>query len=229
MPFWDDGKTLDRQRNVSFCWEETKKLNRFLNKNDLKSDCRLYDFSQEKYHSEAVHIPFESYVFEKSKKINIILDDNSDCEYVFFIDCDVFFHDIDFEKILMIFKNISNNVIHTFDLAKLNEDDSNSFINNPQINIFDFRWNFAYSGDKTKGPLYHSVGGLGGTFIVQRNLLTTYGRFNEEIKTWGGEDGDSLSRIINSLKDIDLTPVRDFYPFHLFHFTDWGNKKYYNN
>lgn len=229
IPFWDDGKTLDRQRNVSFSWEQTKKLNDFLNQNGIKSYCRLYDFSKNRYHEDAIHIPFESYSYERSKKINIILDDNSDCEYVFFMDGDVFFHESDFEKLLNLIQNITTNTIYTFDAAKLTEEDTCLFIENPQINIFDFNWSFAYSGDKTKGPLYQHIGGLGGAFIIQRNLLNTYGRFNEEIKTWGGEDGDSLSRILNSPNEINLKSVRDFYPFHLFHFTDWGNKKYFNN
>jgi hypothetical protein len=227
-PFWVDGKTSDRERNVFYSWEQTKKLNVFLNENGVKSECRLYDFSPEKTHPESIHIPFELSVFEKSKKINLMIDDNDDCEYVMFIDSDMFFVESDFQRILNILNNINVNDIHTFDCAKLSEEDSVTFINNPDIDIFNFNWHFAYSGDKSKGPLYHSIGGLGVVFIINKNILNTYGRFNEEFKTWGGEDGDAISKILVNYRSINVIPTRDFHPFHLYHFTDWGNIKYKN-
>jgi predicted glycosyltransferase involved in capsule biosynthesis len=228
MPFWTDGVSSDRERNVFFCWDNVKLLNDFLNEKNIKSECRLYDFSPEKIHPESIHIPYELSTFEKSKKLNTIIDDNLDCEYVMFIDSDLFFVKNDFEKILTLINNINENILYTFDCAKLNEEDSKLYVTNQNIDIFSFDWGFAFSANKERGPLYHSLGGLGVTFIVNRNILNNYGRFNEDIKTWGGEDGDSLNRIMINYKEIQVNPVRHFHPFHLYHFTDWGNKKYFN-
>jgi hypothetical protein len=36
-----------------------------------------------------------------------------------------------------------------------------------------------------------------------------------------------MGRIMYSNKEYKLIPIREFSPFHLSHFTDWGNEKYY--
>jgi predicted glycosyltransferase involved in capsule biosynthesis len=53
------------------------------------------------------------------------------------------------------------------------------------------------------------------------------GGFDESYVGWGGEDGDMMGRIMYSNKEYKLIPTREFAPFHLSHFTDWGNEKYY--
>lgn len=230
MYFWDDGQeNSDRIRNASFSWEKLKNLKNFLNKNNIDTDCKLCDFSKEKKHKDSVHIPFDDVVYEKSKKLNIILNDNQNYEYIMFVDCDVFFDDNDLNKILHIFQKINKNEIYVFDLAKLNKFDTQSIINNNITNLKELDYNFAYSGKKEKGPLFHTNGGLGGVFISNMNVMNLYGRFNESYTTWGGEDGDALTNIFKNYKEANVKAVRDFFPFHLYHFTDWGNKKYYNN
>jgi len=225
MPFWTDGKTKDRERNVFFCWEQLKKINNYLNNNNILSDCILYDFSPTQIHPEAKHFAHEI-VYERSKKINLVIEDNDDSEYFMFFDSDVFFIEDDFSKILDLIKNISEYTVYTFDMAKLNELNSNQYVSDQNIDIKQFDWWFAFSGEKNKGPLYHHMGGLGATFIVNRDIINRSGRFDENFKTWGGEDGDAISRVIATHNNIQVVPIRHFYPFHLYHFIDWSNPSY---
>ena len=143
-----------------------------------------------------------------------------------FVDCDVFFDDNDLNKILHIFQKIDKNEIYIFDLAKLNKFDTQDIIDNSITNLKELDYEFAYSGKKEKGPLFHTNGGLGGVFISNMDVMNLYGRFNESYTTWGGEDGDMLDRIYTSGIPFKMKPTKDFAPFHLPHFSDWGNINY---
>jgi len=230
MYFWDDGQeNSDRVRNVNFSWSKLKILENFLKEKGVSVDSKLYDFSQEKKHQDSVHIPFDDIVYQRSKKLNIILDKNRDSEYLMIVDCDVFFDKEDFDELLKIILGLQENIIHTFDLAKLNESDTNLVIEDKIENLKELDCWFAYSGKKIKGPLCESSGGLGGVFIINNNLLYNHGKFDEKFETWGGEDGKVLSDIMSSKYGVSISPTRNFYPYHLYNFSDWGNKKYYNN
>lgn len=122
-------------------------------------------------------------------------------------------------------KNLSTGDIITYDLAKLGGD-VNEYIIDGIFYREKTRWSYAYSGLMENGPLCGSMGGLGGVFICDTKLLCDVGGYNESYKTWGGEDGDLLDRIMISKKYKSIYPTRNFAPFHLEHFTDWGNKKY---
>ena len=228
MPFWTDGsKDSTRDKNVIFAWEELKKLSKFLNENNTEMNVVLYDYSPIKIHNESVHIPYELNTFKKSKKINQMIKDNDDCHYIFFFDCDVFFDQKDYNGILKLINNASENQIYTFDAAKLDKEDSEYVRNGGEINKNNIDWKFAFSGAKERGPLYQLSGGLGGTFFITRNLLLQVNGFDESFETWGGEDGDALNKIFVNKLNFDFKPVRELFPFHLYHETFWGDSKYY--
>ncbi len=230
MPFWTDGReNSTRTKNVFFTWEKLKNLSSFLNKSGIKSNAVLYDYSPNKIHPESVHIAYELNEFKKSKKINQIIKDNDKCKYYFFFDSDVFFEEDDYEKILDAITRADGNQIYTFDLAKLNIEDSVNVLNGEKINKESMNWNFAYSGKKEKGPLFQLIGGLGGSFFINRDLLLQSGGFDESYETWGGEDGKALNEIVVRKLKHRLEPIRHFFPFHLHHETLWMEPKYFKH
>jgi hypothetical protein len=122
---------------------------------------------------------------------------------------------------------LESNHIVTFDLAKLDEISSVNIINRDCVDTSVDNFSYAYSGDKEKGPLCCGHGGgLGGVYLCDISLIMDNGGFDESYVGWGGEDGDMMGRIMYSNKEYKQMPIRDFAPFHLSHFADWGNKKY---
>lgn len=229
MPFWTDGRDdSTREKNVFFTWNKLKNLSKFLNDNGVENNVVLYDYSPNKIHEEAIHIPYELNQFQKSKKINQIIKDN-DSHYIFFFDCDVFFDEQDYQGVLQLIKNANENQIYTFDLAKLEKEDSEYVRNGGKIEKDNIDWRFAFSGPKERGPLYQLSGGLGGSFFITRNLLLQVNGFDEEFKTWGGEDGEALNKIFVNKLQFEFKAVREVFPFHLYHETLWHDSNYYKD
>jgi predicted glycosyltransferase involved in capsule biosynthesis len=226
MKFWDDGQPEStRIRNVKFSWEKLKKFTSFLIKNGIDAKCTLYDFSPEQIILDSNHIPYPIGVYKKAEKTNIILKEQKEYDFFMMVDCDAFFDDPDYEKFLEIFINLNNGDVVTFDLAKLN-DNVNEYIIDNKFNKEKADWSYAYSGNKSNGPLNGYIGGLGGVYLCDTKLLLELGGFDESYVGWGGEDGDMLSRIWSTTIHHTFKPIRNFAPFHLPHFSDWGNKLY---
>lgn len=226
MKFWDDGQIdSTRIRNVKFTWEKLKNLSNFLINNNINCDISLYDFSTTKIIDDAIHIPYPLGEYKKAEKTNIILNHKKDYDFFMMMDCDVFFDVDDYEKILDIFINLNIGDIVLFDAAKLYENISDYIINN-QFFKENADWVYAYSGPKHLGPLYNHPGGLGGAYICDTSLLLNCGGFDEKFKGWGGEDGDAFGRILSVNQYYNIKSIRNFAPFHLPHFSDWGSIKY---
>lgn len=226
MKFWDDGQPdSTRIRNVKYTWEELKKFTTYLQNNGIKADCFLFDFSPEKIIEEATHIPYPLTVYKKAEKTNIILKQNSEYDFFMMWDCDAFFHEEDYPLFLELYKKMEPNYIITFDLAKLNDNVSDYLIDGV-FHKDKADWSYAYSGDRSFGPLRHHSGGLGGVYICYTQILTDLGGFDEKYVGWGGEDGDMLGRIYEAGFAHKLRPTRHFAPFHLPHFYDWQNINY---
>jgi predicted glycosyltransferase involved in capsule biosynthesis len=166
-------------------------------------------------------------VYKKSEKLNKIILENNHYNYFMMIDGDCFFHKNDYDKLLYIINNLNTDDIITFDAAKLYEDIFDKYMINNTFIVENADWVYAYSGNKDKGPLYHTIGGLGGTYIIDTNILIKCGGYNENIKTWGHEDGEILQRIGEKGINVNYKPTRSFAPFHLPHFSDWGSEKYF--
>ena len=226
MKFWDDGQpNSTRIRNVNFSWGEIKKFTSFLKDNDINAVCNLYDFSVDRVTEDSIHISYPLGVYKKAEKTNIILNDQKNYDFFMMVDCDAFFHKDDYNKFLEIFKFLNYGDVVTLDLAKL-EDRVSEYIIDGEFQIEKADWSYAYSGNRNNGPLNGYLGGLGGVYICDTNLLIKLGGFNEKYVGWGGEDGDMLDRIWSSQIPHSFKPVRNFAPFHLPHFSDWGNKLY---
>jgi predicted glycosyltransferase involved in capsule biosynthesis len=226
MKFWDDGHPdATRIRNVIFTYKKLKKMSYFLSENGINVNVTLYDFSPEQIMSDSKHIPYPLGVYKKAEKTNLILKEQFNYDFFMMMDCDAFFDKTDYDKVLNIINNLEKNDVITFDLAKLN-DNVFDYIIDGEFIVSNANWSYAYSGNKENGPLNGYSGGLGGVYICDTELLQSLGGFNEEYVGWGGEDGDMLDRIYTSGKQYRIKPTKEFAPFHLPHFSDWGNKNY---
>lgn len=226
MKFWDDGQPEStRIRNVKYSWEELKKFTSYLKEEGLDVDCFLFDFSPEKIIDDSIHISYPLGEYKKAEKTNIILKKNSHYDFFMMIDCDAFFHEEDYPKFLELFKSLEENNVITFDLAKLN-DNVVDYLIDGKFHIDKADWSYAYSGNRSNGPLSHHVGGLGGVYICYTKLLINLGGFDEKFVGWGGEDGEMMDRIWTNGYSNKIRPTRNFAPFHLPHYYDWGNIKY---
>lgn len=226
MKFWHDGREdSTRLRNVRFCWNKLQDLFQYLRYNQIEAAINLYDFSATQYISGSKHIPYPVGTYKKAEKTNIILKEQSNYKFFMMVDSDAFFDYLDYNNILRVIKDLNAGDIVTFDLAKL-EDNTESYIIDNEFYKDRANWSYAYSGDRKNGPLNGYSGGLGGIYICDTTLLMDLGGFDEKFSGWGGEDGDMLNRIIYSGKQYRLIPTRHFAPFHLPHFSDWGNSLY---
>lgn len=229
MKFWHDGQEdSTRTRNVIYCWNDLKKLNTFINNHSMNfnSSCYLFDFSPEKIIEDAIHIPYPIGEYKKAEKTNIILKQYvNHLDYFMMFDSDTFFDFQDYDNLIKIIDNLEKNDIITFDAAKL-DDINNCFIDG----VFDrtkANWSYAYSGSRENGPLNGYRGGLGGVYIIDTSILLNLGGFDEKYIGWGGEDGEMMNRIYNSGFLNNIKPQKNIAPFHMPHFCDYGNDKYY--
>jgi len=226
--FWTDGKeNSTRETNVKYSWSELKKLTTYLKSNNVACDNFLFDFSPNKTHHESIHIPFPLGFYLRSKKLNLVIDRFSENDTLFIFDCDTFFTEEDYPKVLDLIKNCNENNLYTFDLAKLDEVVSKNYLDEKIINLKNENWSFAYSGFKSLGPLANGrLGGMGGVFMIKCKILKMLNGFDESYETWGGEDGEITNRFMESRIGI-IEPQRHFFPFHLYHLSDYNNPLYY--
>ena len=190
-------------------------------------DSNKFDFKKMNSYTNGFSTALDYYKLAPNEKnmyyVNKLIQKNYD--FFMMVDCDAFFHKDDYNKFLEIFKFLNDGDVVTFDLAKL-EDRVSEYIIDGEFQIEKADWSYAYSGNRNNGPLNGYLGGLGGVYICDTNLLIKLGGFNEKYVGWGGEDGDMLDRIWSSQIPHSFKPVRNFAPFHLPHFSDWGNKLY---
>jgi hypothetical protein len=213
--FWTDGREdSDRERNVLFTIEKNTELVNYINQNGGNVNYIVYDFSPEKIIENSIHIPYPLSVYKRSEKINIALD-RSKSDFISIIDSDCFFDGEEYPLILDLYNNLDSNFVYNFDWKKIGGDEFIDFENRTLLSKTNF--NYAIGNG--------CVGGLGAFFITPTKPLKEIGGFDPTFTTWGGEDGDALDKL---LRKINRQPITNISPYHLPHFTDWGNKLYYD-
>lgn len=231
MIFWCDGlENSTRIQNAQYCWPLLKQLCDHIN-NSISShqiSCHLFDFSPTQIISDSIHIPYPKGSFQKTQKLNtIIFNYAHQHDYLMMFDSDVFFEHKDFHTVSQIIGSIENNDIITFDVAKLEQFDTNIYP--PAIDRTSSNWMFAYGGYKENGPFgTGGKGGLGGVYVVDLSLLQSINGFNEKYTVWGGEDGEALARLYDTRTYFNLKPQKDTYAFHIPHFCDYANINYWH-
>jgi len=214
--FWTDGKeNSDRTRNVLFSIEKNTELVKYLNENGGNVKYLIYDFSPEQILEDSIHIPYPLSVYKRSEKINLVLE-QSQADFISIIDSDCFFDDTEYPLILDLYMDLELNKVYNFDWKKIEGDSYVDF--EKRVLLSKNNFNFAMGHGKT--------GGLGAFFIVPTLALKEIGGFDTKYTTWGGEDGDALDKLLRKISREQITYIS---PYHLPHFTDWGNKLYYDN
>jgi hypothetical protein len=116
MIFWHDGRDdSTRLSNVNYCWPQMKKLISFLNENEISCDAKLYDFSEEKVIEDSISIPYPLSVYKRAEKMNLVIKDNLNYDFIVMFDCDMFFSSQDYDKVLDVFKSVEYRTLTTFD------------------------------------------------------------------------------------------------------------------
>lgn len=212
--FWTDGReNSDRERNAIFTIEKNQQLVDYLNSNGARVNYLVYDFSPDPILKDAIHVPYPLSVYKRSEKINLVLN-KSNSDFISIIDADCFFVEEEYPSILELYNNFDLNLVYNFDWKKIKGDEFVDFDNKILLNRDEF--NYAIG--------HNCAGGLGAFFISPTNALKSIGGFDETITTWGGEDGEALDRL---LKITNRQVINYIHPYHLPHFTDWGNNLYY--
>lgn len=231
MAFWSDNQeNSTRLRNVNYCWPRLQNLSNYINSvsQDHQFITSLFDFSENQQIPESIHIPYPKGTYKRTEKLNRIIFNYAqtyDPNYLMIIDSDVFFAEKDFPEIYKLISNINDYHVITFDMAKLDHFDT---ISTDEINRDNANWSFAYGGEKNNGPFAHgSKGGLGGVCLVDYNLVSKIGGFNEKYTVWGGEDGEIITRMCEYQDRFRMLSVNTVYGFHLPHFCDYNNQDYW--
>ena len=232
--FWTDGrKDSHRNRNVSYCWNELKKLKDFLFENNVDIKINLFDFSETKQIEEAIHISYPTGEYKLAEKTNNIIKYNIDnnIDVMMVMDGDLFFSSEDYHFLPPLLTSVVYGDIITFDAQNLKFEHLESFTKNGKVMRSLVKpIKYFYSPYPEVGPLCACGGGLGGSFIIHTELINSIGGFNVDYTAWGGEDGDALNRLWGKRfkQRISLRSQRDFCPLHLDHFRDFKNNNYKN-
>lgn len=227
--FWTDGHVpCTRTQNIKYTKTRNLELVNYLKSEGIDIDYKLYDYSPQRCIEDSFHIPYPKGIYKRAEKINNIVQNNKDYDYMFSIDADAFFHEQDFEKIKHRLDNIPDNVIALYDMAKLTPDTSGRVIEGDVFNLFDEDYYYIFSGQLKQGkPLEGSTGGLGGCCLFDAELFRGVGGFDEKYVSWGGEDVELLDRIQKTYQDqLQLIMTSDCYAFHLHHFRDLDSEAY---
>lgn len=218
MIFWTDGQeNSTRERNVKLTWDYLKKMVTYFNQQNIPSTATLYDYSPEKIIEDAVHIPYPLGIYKRAEKLNGIIHQLPDEDYVCLMDCDVFIHRSQWDNLGRLLQSMRYEIGYFFNFAKL-ESDSN-FKNLDNVSL-QYPHAFAF----TKGY----TGGFGGFHLTSVRAIKDVGSYDEKFTTWGGEDGDLMDRYYTKFIRKGISE-KEILPFHLPHFEDRSNILYFNH
>lgn len=219
MTFWTDGKeNSTRVRNVKLTWTYLKDMVNYLQEKNIPCSANMFDYSPEKIIKDAIHIPYPLGVYKRAEKLNNIIDQYADDEYISLIDCDVFIHKTQWNNLLELISNIQPNTAYFFNWAKISHTINFSSLDDIS---FDNEYNLAF--------IRGCVGGFGAFSITPVGPIKEVGKYDTKFTTWGGEDGNLMDRYTRCNKYLYKSIAEDFIlPIHLPHEEDIGNILYFN-
>jgi len=224
--YWDMGCET-RKQNTIVSWKQLKKLTYYLKNKGLNVNCYIFEFGENFIFEDSIKVNYTLGFFEKSKKINLVLNNpvNQFCKFIGIMDSDLFFHESQYNMLyehIVELENSSKKIFFTYNLLDIHETERNKIINFETLDLqTDKLQNFT-----AKYSWRHSWGSgtLGGFFIAPYDELKKMGGFNENFLTWGVEDDEAFSR----LKDFaDWVQKKDQGPYHLWHPKNKNDNKYF--
>lgn len=216
-----------RRQNSIVSWKELKKMEKVLRGRGLEFNAHIFEFGDNFIFEDSIKITQKLEFYEKSKKINLIMNHplNDSCDYFAIMDSDLFFTE---EQYYMVYNHIkeiensNNQIFFTYNLLDIHEDERNKILDtkNNEL-IFEKLEEF-----KSRYSWRHSYGSgvLGGIFIVPLIKLKEIGGFNENFLTWGAEDDDAHVRLTGH---CTWNPKLNQGPYHMWHPKNLEDKKYY--
>lgn len=224
--YWDMGCEI-RKQNAIISWKELKRMVNEFKSKGIQINCNLFEFGNEFIFEDSVKIDMNIDYYERSKKINMVINHvlNKDCDFISIMDSDLFFTENQYDKLLEDIKRIESKkekIFFTYNLLDINEKDREKIINLEDISLKhelieqinqNCSWRHSYG-----------AGVLGGIFICYLEDLIKMGGFDERFLTWGGEDDEAQQRIKNFSSWV---PKMFEGPYHLYHPKNENNEKYY--
>ena len=216
-----------RRENSHVSWNQLKKLLKYLREKGIKVNAYIFEFGKDFHFTESIKMDYELDYFEKSKKINLIMNHpvNNSCDYLAIMDSDTFFSDEQFEMIhnhILEIEEKNNNVFFTYNLLDIHEKEREQIINKefftPNLELVKelenkFTWRHSWGS-----------GVLGGFFIVPMDKLKSIGGYDENYLTWGAEDDDAHTRLKGC---CEWHPKMNLGPYHLYHPKNEKDEKYF--
>jgi len=203
--FWSNDNE-ERLKNATFSHKKITTLKNFIQKNQIKCEYIIFDFSVEKKIDGAIHMPYDLNKYERSKKMNIALDyinKNLNPDIICQFDSDIFITNNDFFKFIDLVKNIQKNDFYIANVLDIQKE---------SMSLVDFvGGSLNTNGIKVKN---RTITGLGAFFIIYTSNLLNVGGFDERFTIWGGEDDDLADRLLRKgMKRF----VCNFNFLHLYH------------
>jgi hypothetical protein len=224
--YWDMGCEF-RKQNSLVSWNQLKRMLKYLREKGLKMNAYIFEFGKEFVFNESIKMDYDLDYFEKSKKINLIMNHpvNSTCDYLAIMDSDTFFLEDQFDLIynhIVEIEEKNEREFFTYNLLDIDKSEREQVIDFenhlPKFEII--------KDLETKFSWRHSWGSgvLGGFFIAPISKLKQIGGFNENFLTWGAEDDEAQMR----LKGLcHWNPKMNQGPYHLWHPKNEKDDKYF--
>ena len=224
--YWDTGCST-RKQNTMVSWDLTKKMVNNLKNRGLDIQCFLFEFGENFEFEDSIKIETKLDFYERSKKINMVLNHpvNQESKFLSIMDSDLFFIEDQYDEVYNDIKSLENekrSSFYTYNLLDL-DDKQRTYVLNTESTTVDFE---KLKEIKESLVWRHSWGSgtLGGYFIAPTDDLKKMGGFDENYITWGAEDDDALTRLKNYSAWV---MQKNKGPYHLFHPKNVTDEKYY--
>lgn len=206
IPYWKSND-MRRENNIKLCWNYLKKFKAYCDKSTLCNfdlSITLFDFSYQKQFKDAIHFPYNDFVFEKSKKLNDLLlyHSNKIPDFISVIDSDIIIPQ-PYDNMIIYLNELKQENFYVFNLADAQKESPGIDYEN---NVICF--------DRIQTIIRNMEPDLGGLFFVDYLSLIKIGGFDERFTVWGGEDNYAAKQ----LKETGLNKIiAPYNMIHLYH------------